>query len=204
MLVVLAAMGSADYIIPLINDKMQVEGAMKRQDSPLYWLDSDYLQACVAVVAMLLFDLFERRFAKLWELPIFAGIGAAVGFGLQWLLRTVGASDPLWNLLVRPQGDTGQFQVEQLVTNWPNFLPHASDHLGWAVGLAAGVAVYFARRGRFAMGSRLFLYMGLGWLASFTLFPVLLAVRMTPPRGDDWAGILGVFLGALAWCRRDA
>ena len=60
------------------------------------------------------------------------------------------------------------------------------------------------------MGSRLFLYMGLGWLVCFTLFPVMLAVRMTPPRGDDWAGILGVFLarccgaGASGWPRSRA
>ena len=126
MLVVLAAMGSADYIIPLINDKMQVEGAMKRQDSPLYWLDSDYLQACVAVVAMLLFDLFERRFARPGNCRSSPASAPRSASGVQWLLRTVGVSDPLWNLLVRPQGETGQFKVEQLVTNWPNFLPHAS------------------------------------------------------------------------------
>ncbi|HEY4310354.1 MAG TPA: hypothetical protein VGN12_12960 [Pirellulales bacterium] len=203
LLVVLAAMGLADYIIPLVNEKMLVEGAMKRQDSPLYWLDSDYLQACTAVVAMLLFDLFERRFAKAWELPILGAIGAGIGFCGQWLLRVTGASESLWNLLVRPQGDTSQFNVEQLVTNWPNFLPSVSDHLGWAIGLVIGIAFYFARRGRFASGSRLFLYMGLGWLVSFTLLPVILAIRMTPPRGDDWAGILGVFLGALLWCRRE-
>jgi hypothetical protein len=203
ILVVLAAMGVADVIIPLINDKMQVEGAMKRQDSPLYWLDSDYLQAFTAVVAMLLFDLFERRFARAWELPILGAIGGAIGAGIQYLLRITGASEPLWNLLVRPQGDTTQFAVEQLVTNWPNFLESAAPYLGAGVGLAIGIAIYFARRGRFAMGSRLFLYMGLGWLACFTLLPVMLAVRMTPPRGDDWAGILGVFLGALLWSRRE-
>ncbi len=87
ILVVLAAMGAADYIIPLINDRMQVEGAMKRQDSPLYWLDSDYLQACTAVVAMLLFDLVERRFARAWELPVLGAIGGAIGAGVQYLLR---------------------------------------------------------------------------------------------------------------------
>ena len=50
---------------------------MKRQDSPLYWLDSDYLQACTAVVAMLLFDLCERRFARAWELPVLGAIALA-------------------------------------------------------------------------------------------------------------------------------
>ena len=38
--------------------------------------------------------------------------------------------------------------------------------------------------------------MGIGWLAGFVLLPVLFGLRMTPPRGDDWAGILGVVIGA--------
>jgi len=201
--VVLLAMGIADFVIPIINDKMQVEGAMKRQDSPLYWLDSDYLQACTAVLAMLLFDLVERRCSRIGELVLLGGIGAVLGAAVQWLLQVTGGAEPLWNLLVRPQGDTTLFPPEQLVTNWPNFLPAASAHLGWAIGLAMGIGAYFARRGRFAYGSRLFLYMGLGWLACFILLPVVFAIRMTPPRGDDWAGILGVFLGAVLWCRHE-
>ncbi|HEY1603432.1 MAG TPA: hypothetical protein VGG64_27760 [Pirellulales bacterium] len=203
MLVVLGAMGLADFIIPIVNDKMQVEGAMKRQDSPLYWLDSDYLQAVVVVLSMLLFDLCQRRFGRFWELGLLGAIGAALGAGVQWLLNSAGLGDTLWNLLVRPQGDASLFPVEKLVTNWPNFLPVVSAHLGWAVGLAVGVAIYFARWGRFAYGSRLFLYMGVGWLAGFILLPVMFAVRMTPPRGDDWAGILGVVVGALVWCARE-
>jgi hypothetical protein len=31
---------------------------------------------------------------------------------------------------------------------------------------------------------------------------VALGVRMTPPRGDNWAGCTGLFLGLLVWCRR--
>ena len=88
MLVVLGAMGLTDFIIPFVNDRMQVEGAMKRQDSPLYWLDSDYLQAVVAVISMLLFDLVERHFGRLGELGLLGIAGAAIGAGLQWLLAS--------------------------------------------------------------------------------------------------------------------
>jgi hypothetical protein len=44
--------------------------------------------------------------------------------------------------------------------------------------------------------------MALGWFAGFLLLPVLLDLRMTPPRGDNWAGILGVYAGFLIYSIR--
>ena len=204
IVLVLVVLAIADEAMSYVNFRLlEIEGSNKRQDSPLYWLDSDYLQACVVVAAMLLFDLVERRFAKAWELVVLAGIGAALGLAVQWVLGAAGLGEPLWNLLVRPQGDVELFPAEKLVTNWPNFLPDLNAHVGWFVGLLVGVGVYFVRRGRFALGSSLILSMALGWLAAFILLPAILGVRMTPPRGDDWAGILGVFLGALIWCLKE-
>jgi hypothetical protein len=203
LLFVLVIMGISEEGIPRLAHALQSEAAMKRQDSLLYWLDSDYLQAAVALAAVLLFDLVERRFAKLWELLLCGAIGAAACAAVQWLLSVTGLGEPLWNMLVRPQGDTSQFPAEKLVLNWPNFLPEVLAHIGWVLGLAIGTGVYFARRGRFALGSRLFLYMALGWFAGFLLLPVLCGLRMTPPRGDNWAGIAGVVAGAIFWCRRE-
>ena len=178
---------------------------MKRQDSPLYWLDSDYLVACTAVVAMLVFDLFQRRFAKAWELALLGAIGGADRRRSSMAL----AGRRAGRTVVESAGPSAgghqrSFQVEQLVTNWPNFLPSCQRSRG--LGPGAG-----GRRGRLfrtpwtvrSLARGCFCTWGwAGWHAS-RLFPVLLAVRMTPPRGDDWAGILGVFLGALAWCRHE-
>jgi hypothetical protein len=50
-----------------------------------------------------------------------------------------------------------------------------------------------------------------GWLIFFLALPVLGSlllsnyggIRMTPPRSDDWAGILGVFAGLILWLRKN-
>ena len=53
--------------------------------------------------------------------------------------------------------------------------------------------------------------MWLGWLVAFLVLPVLGSIplarygglRLTPPRSDDWAGVLGVFLGVSIYARRN-
>ena len=41
--------------------------------------------------------------------------------------------------------------------------------------------------------------MAVGWWLAFLLLPNLLGLRMTPPRGDNWAGCLGMTLGLLVF-----
>jgi len=203
LLVAFAALHVPEVVAGIVNDAAAVGGAMKRQDSPLYWLDSDWLQAVAAVVAMLAYDLVDRRFARSGELLLLGVTGGACGAAIQAILHSAGLDERLWHLLVRPQGDPALFPVEQFVSNWPNALPSVSTHLGAIAGLVLGVGISFARHGRFAGGSRLVLMLGIGWLAGFILLPVLLGLRLTPPRGDDWAGILGVVVAAILWCRHE-
>ena len=101
--------------------------------------------------------------------------------------------------------------ADQLI-NWPNVVLFFPKHIGWFVGALLGLGVYFFRFGRFGSGASLFMYMCLGWFGSFLLFPVLLGhpfydgeiwFRMTPPRGDNWAGILGVVIGTVIWLLRN-
>jgi hypothetical protein len=66
-----------------------------------------------------------------------------------------------------------------------------------------GAAIYFLLFGKFRSGASLFVYMASGWLISFILLPTLLNLHITPPRADDWAGILGVFIGACVWLYRN-
>jgi hypothetical protein len=200
LVVACAAMSVPDLITRVFEDAAAVGGAMKRQDSPLYWLDSDWLQAVAALVAMLAYDLVERRFARSGELLLRGAAGAAAGAAIQSIFHAAGLDAFLWHLLVRPQGDPSLFPVEQFVTNWPNALPAASPHLGPIVGLLLGIGTFFTRHGRFTGGSRLVVMLALGWLAGFLILPVALGLRLTPPRGDDWAGILGVVVAAILWC----
>jgi len=48
----------------------------------------------------------------------------------------------------------------------------------------------------------LILYMAVGWLAAFILLVPLLGIRMTPPRGDSWAGCVGMVAGMLIYFHR--
>jgi hypothetical protein len=203
LLVAFAAMSLPDLVTGLFADATAVGGAMKRQESPLYWLDSDWLQAVAVIVAMTAYDLVERRFARSGELLLLGAAGTLAGAAIQLVLHAAGLDTVLWQILVRPQGDPSLFPIEQLVTNWPNALPAASPHIGAIAGLVVGVSIFFARHGRFSGGSRLALMLGLGWLGGFLMLPVVLGLRLTPPRGDDWAGILGVVVAALLWCRQE-
>ncbi|MEK7794136.1 MAG: hypothetical protein AAB353_06385 [Candidatus Hydrogenedentota bacterium] len=101
-------------------------------------------------------------------------------------------------------GDIAKFR-DDLATNWPGFLhdfPGTIVWIGPVLGGIAGIALYFALFGKFANHSKLFLYMALGWFGGFLLLPVALGIRMTPPRGDDWAGILGVAVALSMYCAR--
>ncbi|MBI4600590.1 MAG: hypothetical protein HY721_01380 [Planctomycetes bacterium] len=203
LLWVLGAWVAVDLALPAVERGL--EGAAvgaQRHESLLYWFDADWIPALSAVAALLLFDLADRRFERLDRLALLAAAGAAAGFALQWLLELAGLDAAVAGWLVRLEGDPSMWARGELLTNWPGFLPLASRHLGWALGLAAGAGAYFFRWGRFRAGSSLLLHMALGWWAGFLLLPVLLGARMTPPRGDDWAGILGVCGGATLWLAR--
>ena len=147
--------------------------------------------AVYSVAAVLVITLLAVSFGS------FAGKGLT-GYGFR-------------DLIVRPQGVVGivplggtePVTADNLLNNWPQFFEDIAQHLGWVFGLAAGIAIYFYRRGTWRKDSGLFVYMAAGWLISFLILPTLLGIRMTPPRGDDWAGILGVWCGAMAYCMRN-
>ena len=184
-----------------------------RHESPLYWFDADWLQASMTLVAVACYDLWNRKGHKIHWLPILAASGAGIGWAVQRMLEMAGLSQPLWDLLVRRQGDIAYLMqteglsrdavMEKLVINWPQVFLFVPEHIGWIVGIVLGIVGYFAVFGAFRNGASLFVYLAGGWLLSFILFPTLLGLRLTPPRSDDWAGILGVFIGAMVWCHRN-
>ena len=183
-----------------------------RQRDPLYWLDSEWLEAMLALAALCAFDLWDRRFSKFGQLVLFTVIGAAIGLGMQQLLAATGLQTPLVNALVQPQGDTTKFPAEDMITNWPVLFTKLGTNLGWVLGAVAGIAAYFKRYGAWRSGSDLLVRMA-GWsLIVFIIGPVLFSnlpifqsvggFRLAPPRGDSWANILGCYIGFVLHFRK--
>lgn len=112
--------------------------------------------------------------------------GCAGNFVLPWIVRVQGD-------LTINNPETGlPFDPANMVTNWPTIFFTQSDYVGLVFRLTIGAGPYFARYGKWRSGSSLLLHIGMGWFIAFLLFPVILGVRVTPPRNDNWAGGLGV------------
>ncbi len=173
-----------------------------RQRNPLYWLDSDWIEASLALIALCAFDLWDRRFRRIGMLGAFGAVGALSGFGIQQALDASRLMRPLLAILVRYQGDTISFSTVNLLTNWPQIFFDLSPHLGWMFGAIAGIALYFKKYGAWRKGSALLLHITIGSFAVFLAGPVLLGIRMVPPRGDSWAMTLGSISGLLVYMYR--
>lgn len=193
----------------------------QRQASVLYWMDSDWIQALTAGLALMAFEVWDRRGAGAGRLLAWVLGGMAFGWALQQLLSLTGWLERIlvWPLvqyqadlatlarLANEQGTTlAEIQADTL-TNWPNVFHLFPQHVGWVVGAIFGSIIYFSRYGRFRSGASLLMWMVAGWFLGFLLMPVLLGLggaglRMTPPRGDNWAGIVGVFGATVVWLAR--
>ena len=76
-----------------------------------------------------------------------------------------------------------------------------TDWLGVLVAFAV-VAIYCLVRRRVDEASSLILHMSVGWWVGFVLLVLVLGLRMTPPRGDNWAGCIGMTAGMLIYFER--
>ncbi len=200
------------------NLSVGVDSTWNRHRHPLYWLDADWRPALAALLGVCAFDLWDRRF-KGW--PALLGLGAG-GALLGWLVQAgldrVGFTAGIARALTVPLADaaavnpdTGQlFDSAQFLTNWPQIAFDYPQYIGLALGLIAGVKLYFFKYGAWRRDSGLLLYMSAGWLVAFLVMPVLGSIllqpwggfRLMPPRSDDWAGITGVFVGMTLYCLR--
>ncbi|WP_321473057.1 hypothetical protein [uncultured Paludibaculum sp.] len=84
------------------------------------------------------------------------------------------------------------------LTEWLGWEPnwYDTDWVAVSFALAATLLYRLWRGPSFAVS--MLLHMGVGWWCGFLLFPVALGLRMSPPRGDNWAGSLGLCV-ALLW-----
>ncbi len=94
------------------------------------------------------------------------------------------------------QVDTGEFRHEEWLY-W-----HDTDWVAALVAIEAAL-IYAALRGRFCLGTQVILFAAVGWWIGFLGLVEQLNLRMTPPRGDNWAGAIGMTLGLFALCIRN-
>ena len=210
-----------DSIAQMLEPNAIFDDTWSRHKNPLYWFDADYLPAFFALLSAWIYDLYDRK-SDLTRLllPVFALGGAISGGGIQLLLRSLGLEAKFATALTYLQGDpwyinpeTGKqaYEASNLLNNWPQWFGDYPQHIGWFIGMIIGISVYFIIHGKFRNDSSLIAWMGSGWLISFLIFPVLGSLfftsvgglRMTPPRSDDWAGILGVFIATSIWLWRN-
>ena len=76
-----------------------------------------------------------------------------------------------------------------------------TDWVAVLLAIAAVLILALARR-RVDPASSLILHMAIGWWTGFLLLVNLLGWRMTPPRGDNWAGCLGMVGGMWVYFQR--
>jgi hypothetical protein len=76
-----------------------------------------------------------------------------------------------------------------------------TDWVAASMALAAVLLLAWVRR-RFDAPSSLIVHMAAGWWAGFVFLVLVLHLRMTPPRGDNWAGCLGMTAGLLWYCHK--
>ena len=74
----------------------------------------------------------------------------------------------------------------------------------WLAALLAMVAalILVVFRGGVDRSTSLILHLAGGWWVGFSLLVLVLGLRMTPPRGDNWAGCVGMTAGAIVYCMR--
>jgi len=72
----------------------------------------------------------------------------------------------------------------------------------WLAAVAAFLSalVVTGIRGRLDIATSLVLYLSGGWFVAFLLLVNVFKLRMNPPRGDNWAGAVGMVVALLVWC----
>jgi hypothetical protein len=76
-----------------------------------------------------------------------------------------------------------------------------TDWLAATLALIGAILVWALRR-TLDLANSLVLHLAAGWWAGFLILVLLLRLRMTPPRGDNWAGCLGMTASLLWYCRQ--
>ena len=97
--------------------------------------------------------------------------------GVDWIGKSPSTG---YDLGVRIERQSGLAQYD---TDWQEV----------TVAIGAVIALVAFRR-RIDLGSSLILHLAIGWWLAFTVLVLLLGLRLNPPRGDNWAGCVGLMV----------
>ncbi|MEZ6120731.1 MAG: hypothetical protein R3C28_29720 [Pirellulaceae bacterium] len=192
-----------------------------RQELALYWLDSDWVEVITVLGCIVLAAVIRNGWQRAYRLPMYMAVSAAGVFLIGFAIALTMGFESIYAALVQHQGlYEDRFRPDELaVTNWPPLFLHfahsqqwfySADRLFLMAGAAFGLIMYFVVEYKPNDALKLFFYMAVGWFVAFLLLPVLGSLflanwgglRMTPPRGDNWAGILGVYVAAVIYLMR--
>lgn len=130
----------------------------------------------------------------IWTAPGGAGIAIAAFFTREELTKffaPICAVFAAWYLqdLTRP-----------LYRGFAPLRPIAGQPMSALLAVIAVLVLAAVRRKTWGLGSKLVVFMGLGWCLGHLFLIELLHLDLNPPRGDSWAGYLGMVGGILAFC----
>lgn len=133
----------------------------------------------------------------LWAAP--GGMGTALAAyadrdRLTELFAPLSAVFVTWavqGIVVEPWLRRSGYNLNWYDTDWPGALS----------ALGVGLVLALVRR-RFDRATSLIVHMAAGWWVGFLVLVVAGGLRMTPPRGDNWAGCLGMTAGLFVYCLR--
>ncbi|WP_339734202.1 hypothetical protein [uncultured Gimesia sp.] len=80
----------------------------------------------------------------------------------------------------------------------------SSYDVDWVAAVSAALVFSMLYRARpdFHRPCRFLLLLSIGWCAGFFILTPVLGLRMTPPRGDNWAGCVGLYLALVFYLKR--
>lgn len=101
-----------------------------------------------------------------------------------------------WIVLPRLAESLGRERYREL-THW-----YDTDWIAASVALIV-LALWSIPKSHRNAATRLGWCMALGWWAGFLILVHAMGMRMTPPRGDNWAGCVGMVVGIFFWATRE-
>jgi hypothetical protein len=134
----------------------------------------------------------------IWAAPAGAGIAVAAYFSREELTK----------FFVPICAVFGSWYVHGAARQWTRTWPHYQSVLGGEGGeinltIIVVLLLCLIWRQYWGLGSRLMLYMAGGWWVGHLLLIRAMHLDMNPPRGDTWAGYLGLVFGIVAFCWRN-
>lgn len=166
-------------------------GAMSYMKTIAYTHSSDSLTSLYGFACVFLLGL-------IWAAPAGAGIAVAAYFSREELTK----------FFVPISAVFLSWYAHDAVRGWTRGWPRYNYFLGGQEGvinltILVVLAVCLIKRRYWGLGSKLMLYMAAGWWAGNILLIRILHFDMNPPRGDTWAGYLGLVFGIVAFCWRN-